>query len=355
MNYILNLLSESQAVQSILNRKNGLGNLSICEEALLLAASFKKQPQNMFVIKKNTYQAQKLYEALSELLAEHTLLFTCEESLRIEAIAQSPDARVSQLETMSKLCSDKPYIVICNTIGATRFQPSKTVFNEHVIHLKVNDEISIDTLKRLLMESGYTYATKVDQPLNYASRGGIVDVYSINYDHPIRIEFFDTEVDSIRFFDVNSQRTMQVVDEITILPANTLLFTSDEIKTITENALTELEKIKPDTKLGYYDLLNERIQDDLDKIANYACDAYLYRYYAFIHDASTILNYKEDALIIYSSKDEAYDMMKRIKQESISYIQELYQEGMALPKFYLYKDHPSRDVFYTCGRALQVP
>jgi transcription-repair coupling factor (superfamily II helicase) len=65
---------------------------------------------------------------------------------------------------------------------------------------------------------------RVDQPLTFSIRGGIIDVYSINHDHPIRIEFFDTEIESIRYFDISTQRTINQINQAIIVPATDLLF-----------------------------------------------------------------------------------------------------------------------------------
>ena len=59
--------------------------------------------------------------------------------------------------------------------------------------------------------------------------GGVIDVYSIQYDNPIRIEFFDDEIESLRFFDKNTQRSLEKVQEVTILPATDLLYREEEI------------------------------------------------------------------------------------------------------------------------------
>ncbi|MEC4630314.1 hypothetical protein VSS86_21550, partial [Bacillus safensis] len=75
---------------------------------------------------------------------------------------------------------------------------------------------------------------RVDQPLCFASRGGIVDVYSMNEDYPIRIEFFDTVIESIRCFDPATQRTIEKRDHVKIIPATDLLFTDEDISTIIE-------------------------------------------------------------------------------------------------------------------------
>ena len=75
MDILLRELKDNDALQSILHKQSNLGNLSLSEEALLLAAAFKEQPKNLFVIKNNTYTAQKLYERLTAF--RHGRFFTC--------------------------------------------------------------------------------------------------------------------------------------------------------------------------------------------------------------------------------------------------------------------------------------
>jgi transcription-repair coupling factor (superfamily II helicase) len=86
--------------------------------------------------------------------------------------------------------------------------------------------MNMNELKRRLMAGGYQQTAHIDQPLCFAYRGGIIDVFSINYENPIRIEFFDTEIESIRFFDVATQKTLERVDEVRIVPASDVLFTA---------------------------------------------------------------------------------------------------------------------------------
>ncbi len=64
---------------------------------------------------------------------------------------------------------------------------------------------------------------RVDEPFYYSKRGGVIDVFSIQYEHPVRIEFFDDEIESLRFFDQNTQRSLESVKEVIILPATDLL------------------------------------------------------------------------------------------------------------------------------------
>ena len=204
---LLQILQENPAVRNLCAGKSELGNLSLSEEALLLAAWFTRQPQTLLVVKNNSYTAQRLHERLTPLLPEDALLLVMEESLRVEAIAASPQAKAEQLEVMAKILQRKrPYILIVNAAAFHRLLPSLALFRSHCFHLHIDDEIEYDVLKQRLQSSGYTKVSHVDQPLCYAARGGIVDVYSMNYEHPVRIEFFDNIVESIRFFDAGSQR-----------------------------------------------------------------------------------------------------------------------------------------------------
>lgn len=338
MKILLQEFMQNAAVTSIVEGKSQLGNLSLSEEALLLAAAYRKKPQSMFIIKNNAYTAQKLYDRLECLLEDDVLLFSVEESLRVEAIAASPESKAAQMETMAKLLDKHPYICVMNAAAAIRFQPSVDIFQQHFIHIRQDDVLDYEQLKQLLFEAGYAYVNRVDQPLCYAARGGIIDVYSMNYEHPIRIEFFDNLVESVRFFDISTQRTIELIKEVTIIPANNLLFTDEEIGCIVERANQELAIQQKQLSLSFRDQLISQVNEDLDLLANRHAENHLYRYYAFLDQANTICDYVKDASIVVSSKEEVNDTIRHVQEENIAYLQELFQEGSALYKFGVFED-----------------
>ncbi|MEG0468587.1 MAG: CarD family transcriptional regulator, partial [Longicatena sp.] len=337
MKLILNELKENEALQSILKKQSVLGNLSLTEEALLLASAFQQSPRSMLVIKNTSYSAQKLYERVYSFVEDDVLLFNVEESLRVEAIASSPEIKATQMEVMAKLQEHKPCICILNTAAAMRLLPKPEIFKEYCIHIQQNQEVHYESLKTRLFEAGYSHVNRVDQPLCYAARGGIIDVYSMNYEYPLRIEFFDNEIDSIRFFDISTQRTIQIVNEATIIPATDLLFTNEEIKTIVEKANEELGHTSALSKQAK-ERLEETINEELDAISNRRMESKFYRYHALLHQHHTILDYVDDAIVFVSSKEEVNDAQKHIQEETIAYIQELFQEGLGLCKFAVFAD-----------------
>lgn len=338
MQEILKILQENPAVEAIIEKQNGLGNLSLSEEALLIASAFQRKKRNIVVVKQNLYTAQKLYERLQALTDAKVLLFSVEESLRVEAIARSPEMRASQIEVMASLLVREPCICITHTAGVMHYTSNPDVFQKHSIHLKLEDEISFEHLKKLLFEAGYSHVSRVDQPLCYAARGGIIDVYSMNHDQPIRIEFFDNIIESIRFFDISTQRTVQILDEITIVPASDMLVSDEEIKEITEKVNKDLMKYERQLSGTYRESLISTIHADMDDLCNHIQNGNLYKYYTYLKQTYTILDYIENPLVILSSDEEIKTSAKHIQEETISYMQEMSKEGLSLPKYSLFAD-----------------
>ena len=118
---ILKRLQSNEVVQHIIQGGNEIGNLFEMEEALLLASAFLKDRKTRIIVKKNRYSSQQLYQRLSPLL-DNVLLFDMEDSLRVQAIASSPEDNEAMLSALYTLvCDESPKIIICNTASFFRF------------------------------------------------------------------------------------------------------------------------------------------------------------------------------------------------------------------------------------------
>lgn len=331
MNCLLNELVNNPAVECLLRKESSLGNLSLSEEALLYASLFRQSRQTLLIVKNNVYTATKLIERLTPLVDVDVLPFVVEESLRVEAIAASPESKAVQLETMNAMLEGKAKIIVTHTGALMRFMPDPELFKAVSMELHVDDEISMDTLKMKLFMAGYEHVSRVDQPLCFASRGGIIDVYSMNEDYPIRIEFFDTVIESIRYFDPATQRTVSKTDHVKIIPATDLLFSDDDISKIIEKGKELKDKAQrqaDDAIKRQYDIF---IENDFDALSNHQRENHLYRYYSLLEKHHSLLDYVKDALLILSTSEEIHDVEKKINEETIDYIQELNATGQALP------------------------
>lgn len=124
---IQSALMNNPLTTEIVNGSDHVGNLSLMEEALTLAAAFKKDQKTRIIVKKNRYEAQQLFSRLA-MLDESVNLFVMEESLRVQAIASSIEDSVSQLGSLIHLSKNEPQILIVNAAAYLRFLPDVQFF-----------------------------------------------------------------------------------------------------------------------------------------------------------------------------------------------------------------------------------
>lgn len=337
MNPLIQLVKNNPALVSFENNNVKLGNLSLYEEALLCIQQFYKLNQNIVIVKSNPYQAQRLYQAVLS-IEEAVLLYTVEESLRVEHIASSPENTADQIEMLCKLQTNNKQIIITHTGAIIRRMPSIHTFQSFMMHLTIDQECSINEVKRKLIQAGYHPVTRIDQPLTFAMRGGIIDVYSMNYENPIRIEFFDTQIESIRFFDISTQRTIERLNEITIVPATLMLFNEEGRTLVIEEITQRMAKISDPHTL---ETLQERIELDLDALKQASTSNQFYKYFRFLPNEYSILDYMKNPYVIISTSEEVKNSNQRINEENMAFMQELASEGLSLPIYSVFNEYSS--------------
>ena len=326
-------LRNNPAVVLLNLEKGTLPLSSLMEEAMVLAESYLEKPRPILVIKQNLYHAQRLYERLAGMLDEtQCALFGADESLRVEAIASSPQMTAGKVETLHSLLQNPKQIVITSPSGILRHLPAPALFRHACMHIKIGDRISMEEMKRNLRAGGYLQVSHIDQPLCFASRGGIVDIYSVNCDHPTRIEFFDDEVESIRSFDPDTQKTIAPISSITIVPASDVLFSAEEIDEIKQKAEALLQEQNDS-------MLDTAVRTDLDLLQEGIRQPRLYPYAALLSKTSGLWDYMTQPLVIYSDPQAVHDAAKRLRADTVAYIQEMVQEHKMLPRYAIWQEY----------------
>ena len=111
-----------------------------------------------------------------------------------------------------------------------------------IIHLAPEKEVNLDQLKSKLVELGYCKEYQVDSRGQFAVRGGIIDIFPLTEENPVRIELWGDEIDAIRSFDVETQKSIEALDEIYIYPACELVLTEKERRNGVAKIQKEAEK-----------------------------------------------------------------------------------------------------------------
>lgn len=179
---------------------------------------FRASNKSILLVANSLYEANTLYKSLSN-ISENVLLFPMDDFLVSEALAISPDLMSKRLETLNELVfGDKKYVVITNLMGFLRFLPSKTLWKSLNIELSIGQEIKREELIKTLSMIGYQKESLVTKSGEFTNRGYILDIFPYSALDPIRIEFFDNEIESIRKYDPNTQLSVEKVDSISIMP-----------------------------------------------------------------------------------------------------------------------------------------
>ncbi len=199
--------------------KKDMGIYNLTDEffCLYLNQIYLTNNQNILVVVNSLFEANKIYNSLS-IYNDHVFLFPMDDFLTSEALAISPDLMISRLDCLNHLVNDDKSIIITNLMGYLRYLPTIESYKNSIIHLKKGDIISPNLLVEKLFSIGYHKDTIVNKTGEFGVRGFVIDVFPIGEDNPIRIEFFDDEVDSIRYFDSGTQKSIESLDSINIYP-----------------------------------------------------------------------------------------------------------------------------------------
>ena len=192
-------------------------------ESVYINDLYNKKDSNLLLVTNSLYEANKIYNSLSN-YNKNVYLYPMDDFITSEVSISSPELEVNRLETLNNIVSlNDNKIIITNLMGLLRYLPTKERYLSSIIKLSVNDEINKDALYRRLCNNGYKLETLVSKTGEISNRGYIIDIFPINEENAIRIEFWGDTIDSIRYFDVNTQLSIKKIDTITITPFSEFL------------------------------------------------------------------------------------------------------------------------------------
>lgn len=308
--------------------------------SLLSITYFKNNKGPIVLLTSNLYKAQLLYDFILTFINQSdVLLFPGDELIRAETVAESKELLSARVFTLNQLKYNQHKIIITNIAGICRYLPQKEVFFENNIEIKIGDIIDIESLKRKLVNSGYSRVSKVNQSLQFAIRGDIIDIYSINLDNPIRIELFGEEVDSIRLFDIATQISSKKIDEVEIIPARDFILTDEEIAQASEKIYAQLEKDQKVLDYPTFERLRNSIDNDMVDILEGASTSRSYKYFSFLtNHYSSLLNYLDEPTLVYVDDDAIDQSDKLLQDESFHLLEEMFEEGKIISHLEMYRD-----------------
>lgn len=185
--------------------------------SLYIYDSFIKYNKSILVVASELYEANLLFEYLSK-YTDKVLFFPMDDFLTSEAISVSPEFKAERIDTLNKLINDDKYIVVTNLMGYLRYLPLPSLWKDSNVNISVNCDYDRDSLLNKLYNMGYIRNVLVNETGNIGVRGYVIDIFPIMEENPVRIEFWGDTVTSIKYFDVDTQRSISEIDNICIYP-----------------------------------------------------------------------------------------------------------------------------------------
>lgn len=207
-----------------------LTGLAGSAKTLVMTSAYQKQAQKLLVAVPNLYYANQLVEDFRNVLPEEQVhVFPVDEVLSAEMAFASPEARAERVSALNFLATDASGIVVVPVAGLRKYLPSKETWKQAQLHWEIGTEIDLDQVAHQLVLMGYERQALVDKPGDFSIRGSIIDVYPLNSDYPVRAELFDIEIDSLRYFEADTQRSLEQIETVWLSPMTDLVFSEADL------------------------------------------------------------------------------------------------------------------------------
>ena len=225
MDALFAAMMQDTALQKLQEYFNGKADenlaygLSGSQKHVAFAAAFSRAPQPFVILVHNSEAVSEWREDLAALLPETEIVELPElDIVSVQAEARSMERSARRMDVLGRLMRKDPVIVLSTSAAAVQKGMSRNEFQRLSLSIRIGDELEREKLLGQLVQLGYEHADEVERVGQFSARGGIVDIYAINAQSPVRIEFFDDTVDSLRDFDLTTKRSIRNVSTTTVLP-----------------------------------------------------------------------------------------------------------------------------------------
>ncbi len=324
MNRITEKFAQTEKFKDYLNDvKNNVSPINVLgltdvAKVLTICATKEYIKDTFLVVSYNEIQAKKLVNDL-KYFTDNVIYLPKKEIVTYDYIAESKDLPYERIEALNTIFSNKKVIIVTTIEACMQSIIPKDILYSNILKFEIGGMHNLDDIKRSLVYLGYERCDLIEGRGQFSVRGDIVDI-AVSDKFGIRIEFWGDEVDSIRRFNISTQRSVEDLKNITIFPAHEYILSKD---TNIENICNDILEKNEDAK----DKVKQIVYEDIDiiKSGNYISKIDKY-FSSFYNTSSTILDYLPKNTIIFldeinKSKARANNIINDYKIVSKSLIE----------------------------------
>ena len=256
------------------------------------------------IVTYNELQAKKIIKDLAY-FEDSVEYFPKKEILAYDYLTESKDSLFERIEVLNNIINKKAKVIVTTIEAVMQPMIAKETLYKNLLNLKVGQELNLDKLKETLINLGYERYDVIEGKGQFSIRGGIVDI-AVNSKSGVRIELWGDEIDSIRKFNILTQRSTDMLEETSIYPA---------FEYVLENSIDQVCKKIEESK--YAGVLNDIAEEDIEQIKSGDYISKIDKYFTFFYNKQeSILDYLDKDCIVF------LDEISKIKARSENIIKD---------------------------------
>ena len=311
----------AEFIEDIKNKKGPIcvSGLSDVYKAQLIGATKENLKNTCLIITYNEIQAKKIYDDVKQ-FEKNTFIFNKKDIVTYDYEVESYDNLYERIKVLNEL--NKKCIVITTIEAAMQKMIPKEVLYKNKIKLKVGDTIDTEELKEKLISMGYERTELTEGNGQFCIRGGIIDI-STSENLGVRIELWGDDIDSIRYFNLSSQRSTEMAEKVEIIPLHEYLLETDK-ETVSNKILDN----------NYTEKQQENAEEDVRKIKEESYVSKVDKYIDYFYSKTeTILDYlPQDTIILIDEKSKVEARKENIKNDYDNLIKSLTESEKIIPQ-----------------------
>ncbi len=306
--------------------------LSESQRAFITYGIFKDVEEQILLLTNTDMEAKKLYNDLRAFTDKCYYMPSKEMVFNIDV--SSFDIKCERLEVIRRLVNNENIIVVASVDTIFYKMPPKDIHKKYSLSIKAGEQQDVISLMGSLLNLGYEKVEYVEGKGQFAKRGGIIDLYPVNYSFPIRVEFFGDEIDTIRSFDIFTQRSIETLEKVDIHPAKEILLSSDEIDKVNTSLLNDLEKrVKILKSKDDIKNIKSRVKSNIEKLKNFRSFEGMDSYIPYFYDKTeNFLDYFSKKLVILDESSKILQKINSVNFEFNESFKSFLEKGEVLPK-----------------------
>ena len=335
----LRALKEIETIEEQLKDLKGVIQISGCIDAQKphIIYGLDSQKSGRIIITFSEQRAKELYEEY-RFFDRETVYYPAKDFLFYQSDICSNELVRERIRAIKTVAEKRNATLITTFDGIMNRMTKPETLLATVKHIQVAQEVDLKKLQKQLVEMGYERSYQVESSGQFAVRGGILDVYPLTEENPYRIEFWDDEVDTIRSFDVESQRSIEDLKEIAIYPAREVILTDKArelgIKRIKSESKKVYEKLRAEMKTEEAYRVKSATEAIVESVKESLPDTNVDMYLNyFMDDTVSLLEYfdLEHTLLFLDEPIRVVEKGKVVEQEFNESMQQRLEKGYILP------------------------